>query len=252
MVDGKMRIKLIIITLMISLAFLSGCIRQSQNEGENEVTIVDNGNFINGSFPSKVGQNLTYEVSDGVYRYYEVTEKTTFENHDVLKIVYMTGENATAENIENFSQYMLVDSLGRIWKIMSGSSYWIYNYEELKYYNHKTDESQTMPSDYIHWQYIIFGTYWKQKNLSVGDTFTVKTGSDSGEKIEYQDVLLTVNPIEEINVTAGEFQTYKIIAEIDDDGKSASVYYWVDIETGTLIKWETSPDNGDELYQYSL
>ena len=199
------------------------------------------------SFPSKDGQYLNYKLSSDTDRMFKVVEKTSVENVGVFKVEF--GTKDINEETLSYPQYLYVDIEGKVWKVESENGYSLFNYETNVFYNSYTDETGELPQGFVYTYQLMMGSWWKNQYLSIGKEFSYKLG----ENPEYlYDITFKVLKTEEIQVPAGVFNTYKVEVIWIDEGESTTADYYVDTENYILVKWMTSPSNGDDLKEYNI
>jgi len=170
------------------------------------------------------------------------------EGHTVFKVEF--GTKDSDEDSISFPHYLYVDSVGRVWKIESNNGYAIFNYDAKSYYNNVTDEDIKIPSSYIHSTCVFMASWWNNQQLAIDKEFNYKIGENPGY---IYDINFRVVKIENIQVPAGNFSTYNVnVTWIEPDDSISYATYWVDTEEFIVIKWMTSPINGDDLKIFNL
>jgi len=197
------------------------------------------------TFPSAVGQSMTYTfyVDNQTYtRTYAVAQKTIFKGYSMYEVQYSSGENL---------MYGLIDDNGKCWYqrltlgTLTQETTYDYDAGEIIMHDWETDAENTidMPTDFFSRYELHFfsGTWWKNQNLSVGDTLAL---TSVWWVPGYGDLIVISAPVElsilgeeTIAVQAGNFDTYA--AEFKNKETGETIYaLWIEKEHELTIRLE--------------
>ncbi len=181
------------------------------------------------TFPSAVGQTLTYEM-DGSTATWTVTEKTTYRGHEVFK-VYVDASNVPDFGALNGTVY--VDDSGRVWKLEAEGLWIEYNHDKGEYSTSVTGEAGTMSDLFVPVSQLSVGAWWKHQNLSPGEDLNIYSGVTPEDSSNFNFSVLRT---ETVTVPAGSFETYVVQSKTGVETNT----FWIDKDTGILVKMETS------------
>lgn len=184
--------------------------------------------FPSHTFPSEKNQSLTY--SNGIY-ILKVREKTSSYSHPVFKIHFQREVKPGQPT----GSFIFAGTKGRIWEFESAERKYVYDFEKGKIKNMKTGKNMKMADNFMHPSQVFMGSWWQSLNLEPGKKIKMNYGT-----FNYPvGVEFTVERTEKVTVPAGEFNAYVV----KENTKKASKNYWIDNETGILVKKDLGKEN---------